>query len=114
MVDRTPQEFGGVPDGLTDSTAAVQAAIDAAGPSGDDVVIAGGVFRISAQLHCPHDALRIKGDGGIQAMAGAWSSQAAIMEITGTGVIVDGDGLLLDQANLIPAATACVELAPSG
>lgn len=106
MVDRTPQEFGGVPDGLTDSTAAVQAAIDAAGPSGNDVVIAGGVFRISDQLNCPHGALRIKGNGGIQAMAGTWSSQAAILEITGSGVILDGDGLLLDQANLIPSGNS--------
>jgi hypothetical protein len=103
MVDRTPQEFGGVPDGATDSTAAIQAAIDAAGTSGDDVVIAGGIFRTSGQLSCPHDALRIKGDGGIRAMAGAWPSQAAILEITGTGVLVEGDGLLLDQANLIPS-----------
>lgn len=103
MVDRTPQEFGGVPDGLTDSTAAIQAAIDAAGPAGDDVVFAGGIFRTSDQLNCPHDALRIKGDGGIQAMAGAWSAQGAILEITGTGVIVEGDGLLLDQSGLIPS-----------
>lgn len=103
MVDRTPQEFGGVPDGVTDSTAAIQAAIDAAGPSGDDVVITGGVFRTSNQLNCPHDDLRIKGDGGIQAMAGTWPSQASILEITGTGVVVDGDGLLLDQANVIPS-----------
>lgn len=103
MVDRTPQEFGGVPDGVTDSTAAIQAALDAAGASGDDVVIAGGVFRASDQLNCPHDALRIKGDGGIRAIAGSWSSGAAILEITGTGVVVDGDGLLLDQANLIPS-----------
>ena len=105
MVDRTPQEFGGVPDGVTDSTAAIQAAIDAAGPSGD-VVIAGGVFRISEQLSCPHDALRIKGDGGIQAMAGTWPSLAAMLEITGTGVIVEGDGLLLDQANLMPSGNS--------
>jgi hypothetical protein len=103
MVDRTPQEFGGVPDGVTDSTTAIQAAIDAAGPSGDDVVIAGGVFRTSDQLNCPHNGLRIKGDGGIQATAGTWTSQASILEITGTGVIVDGDGLLLDQANVIPS-----------
>jgi hypothetical protein len=106
MVDRTPQEFGGVPDGITDSTAAIQAAIDAAGPSGDDLVIAGGVFRTSSQLNCSHDGLRIKGDGGIRAMAGTWSSQAAILEITGTGVIVDGEGLLLDQADLIPSGNS--------
>lgn len=103
MVDRTPQEFGGVPDGITDSTAAIQAAIDAAGPSGDDVVITGGIFQISDQLDCPHDALRIKGDGGIRATAGDWPSQAAMLEVTGTGVVVEGDGLLLDQANAIPS-----------
>jgi Pectate lyase superfamily protein len=103
MVDRTPQEFGGVPDGVTDSTSAIQAAIDAAGQSGDDVVIAGGVFRTSNQLNCPHDALRIKGDGGIQALGDTWQSQAAILEVTGTGVIVDGDGLLFDQSNVIPS-----------
>jgi hypothetical protein len=102
MVDRTPQEFGGIPDGVTDSTASIQAAIDAAGPSGDDVVIAGGVFRTTGQLNSPHDALRIKGDGGIRAMAGNWSAQAAILKITGTGVVVEGDGLLIDQADVIP------------
>jgi hypothetical protein len=102
MVDRTPQEFGGIPDGVTDSTASIQAAIDAAGPSGDDVVIAGGVFRTTGQLNSPHDALRIKGDGGIRAMAGNWSAKAAILEITGTGVVVEGDGLLIDQADVIP------------
>jgi hypothetical protein len=106
MVDRTPQQFGGVPDGVTDSTAAIQAALDAAAASNDDVVIAGGIFRVSDRLHCPHDALRIKGDGGIRAMPGTWSSQAAMLEITGTGVVVDGDGLLLDQANLVPGGAS--------
>lgn len=114
MVDRTPQEFGGIPDGVTDSTAAIQAAIDAAGPAGDDVVIAGGIFRTSGQLACPHDALRIKGDGGIQAMPGAWPAEAAMLEITGTGVIVDGDGLLFDQANAIPNGAALRGAAASG
>jgi len=102
MVDRTPQEFGGVPDGLSDSTVAIQTAIDAAGSAGDDVLITGGTFRISGQLSCPHDALRIKGDGGIRAMSGAWASQTAMLEVSGTGVVVEGDGLLLDQNNAIP------------
>jgi hypothetical protein len=102
MVDRTPQEFGGVPDGATDSTAAIQAALDAAGSSGDDVVIAGGVFRTSDQLNCPHENLRIRGDGGVRAMFGNWTDQAAILRITAGGVVVEGDGLLLDQGNLIP------------
>jgi hypothetical protein len=114
MVDRTPQEFGGIPDGVTDSTMAIQAAIDAAGPAGDDVIIAGGIFRTSGQLTCPHDALRIRGDGGIQAMPAAWPAQAAMLEITGTGVIVDGDGLLLDQANLIPSGAALRGAGASG
>ena len=114
MVDRTPQEFGGVPDGVTDSTTAIQAAIDAAGPSGDDVMIAGGVFRISAQLSCPHDALRIKGDGGIQAMAGAWPAQAAILEITGPASSSMGTGCCLIRPTSFQAAPAYAGPAPSG
>ena len=102
MVDRTPQEFGGAPDGLSDSTAAIQAAIDAAGPAGDEVVIAGGIFRISDQLNCPHDGLKIKGNGGIQAMTATWSAEAAMLNVTGTGITIEGDGLLLDQGNIIP------------
>jgi Pectate lyase superfamily protein len=104
MADRTPQEFGAVPDGVTDSTAAIQAAIDAAGATGDDLVIAGGAFRTSSQLNCPHDGLRIKGDGTIKAMTGAgiWSPGAAMLEITGTGVMIDGDGLTFDQNDVVP------------
>ena len=104
MADRTPQEFGAVPDGVTDSTVAIRAAIDAAGSAGDDLVIAGGVFWTSGQLDCPHDGLRIQGDGAIKAITGtgAWSPGAAMLEITGTGVMVDGDGLTLDQNDVIP------------
>jgi Pectate lyase superfamily protein len=114
MVDRTPQEFGGIPDGATDSTAAIQAAIDAAGASGDDIVIAGGIFRISGQLSCPHDALRIRGDGGIHTIAGTWPSQAAILQVTGTGVVIDGDGLLLDQGNVIPGGASLRAVGAAG
>ncbi|MGH2990749.1 MAG: hypothetical protein ACRDMA_12990 [Solirubrobacterales bacterium] len=114
MVDRTPQEFGGVPDGTTDSVEAIQAAIDAAGPAGDDVVIAGGIFRTSGQLTCPHDGLRIKGNGGIKATMGNWSAQAALLEITGLGVIVEGDGLILDQDDTVPDGVSVRGLGAAG
>jgi hypothetical protein len=119
MVDRTPQEFGGVPDGVTDSTAAIQAAIDAAGAVGDDVLISGGEFRTSDQLNCPFDGLRIKGDGGIRARVGSWTTHKALLEVTGTGVIVEGNGLTFDQNNIIPGGDSirglgAVGLAVSG
>jgi polygalacturonase len=45
VVDRRPQDFpNGTPDGVTDNTLAIQAAIDAWLP-GDQVVFSGGTFR---------------------------------------------------------------------
>jgi polygalacturonase len=53
MVDRTPQQFpNGDPDGVTDNTAAIQAAINAWQP-GDQVVLSGGTFRIASGLLMP-------------------------------------------------------------
>jgi hypothetical protein len=39
-------------------------------------------------------------------MNGSWSAQDAMLEITGAGVVIEGDGLLLDQNNIIPAGAA--------
>ncbi len=67
MVDRRPQDFpNGTPDGVTDNTQAIQAAIDAWQP-GDQVVIAGGTFRTSGSLTIAQDDLLLKGDGKIRA-----------------------------------------------
>ena len=49
-VDRRPQDFlNGTPNGITDNTLAIQAAIDAGQP-GDQVVLSGGTFRTSNKL----------------------------------------------------------------
>lgn len=101
MVDRIPQQFpGGEPDGASDNTAAIQAAIDAWQP-GDRVVLSGGTFRTSDVLLIPQDGLVLTGDAKVRALAGF--AAATMMEVTGTGVALDTDGLILDQADAISA-----------
>ena len=100
MVDRRPQDFpNGTPDGITDNTAAIQAAIDAWQP-GDQVVISGGTFRTSGVLVIDQDGLLLRGDGEIQALSG-FPDNSALLEVSGTGVTLDTDGLELDQADLM-------------
>lgn len=100
MVDRRPQDFpNGTPDGITDNTVAIQAAIDAWQP-GDQVVIAGGTFRTSDKLVISQDDLLLKGDGEIRALSG-FPANSALVEVTGTGVVFDTDALELDQADVM-------------
>ena len=78
MVDRRPQDFpSGTPDGVSDNTAAIQAAIDA-WQSGDQVIISGGTFRTSAPLAIGQNGLLLKGDGAIKARAVAHTSSSRI------------------------------------
>ncbi len=102
MVDRRPQDYNfpnGVPNGTTDNTVAIQAAIDAWLP-GDRVVISGGIFRTSDQLAIGQDGLLLQGDGQIRALSG-FPADSALLEVTGTSVVVDTDGLTLDQADVM-------------
>ena len=100
MVDRRPQDFpNGTPDGTTDNTLAIQAAIDAWQP-GDRVVISGGVFRTSDKLAIGQNGLVLKGDGQVQALP-AFAANSSLIEVTGTGVLFDTDGLTLDQADVM-------------
>lgn len=101
MVDRTPQQFpDGNPDGVTDNTAAVQAAIDAWQP-GDQVVLSGGTFRVAERLLIPYHGLIIRGDAIVRAMDGF--SGSTMIAVSGHAVVFDGDGLQLDQADKIPS-----------
>ena len=101
MVDRRPQDFpDGTPDGTTDNTTAIQAAIDAWQP-GDQVIISGGTFRTSNKLVISQNGLLLRGDGKIRARS-VFPANSALLEVTGTGVVLDTDGLELDQADVDP------------
>jgi hypothetical protein len=98
VVDRRPQDFpNGTPDGITDNTLAIQAAIDAWQP-GDQVVISGGTFRTSSQLVISQDGLLLKGNGKIRARS-SFPQNSALLEISGASITLDTDGLILDQAD---------------
>jgi Right handed beta helix region len=100
VVDRRPQDFpNGTPNGVTDNTAAIQAAINAWQP-GDQVIISGGTFRTSNKLVISQNGLLLKGDGEIRALS-AFPASSALLEVTGTGVVLDTDGLELDQADVM-------------
>lgn len=112
MVDRTPQQFpNGVPDGSTDNTAAIQAAIDAWQP-GDRVVLSGGIFRSTSPLLIPDDDLIITGDAILRAKSGF--SGTTMIAVTGHGVRLDADGLQLDQADAIANGVTIVADAAVG
>ena len=100
MVDRRPQDFpNGTPNGIADNTLAIQAAIDAWQP-GDQVVLSGGTFRTSNKLLISANNLTVRGDGAIRALS-SFPSNSALLEVTGTGVLFDTDGLTLDQADVL-------------
>ncbi|HEX6143359.1 MAG TPA: hypothetical protein VFZ01_11605 [Geminicoccaceae bacterium] len=106
MVDRTPQQFAnGTPDGLTDNTAAIQAAIDLWQP-GDQVVLSGGQFRVTAPLAITSPGLVLRGDAAVKAKSGFAGS--VMLGVAAPGVVIDGDGLLLDQADVIVSGASVV------
>jgi hypothetical protein len=100
VADRRPQDFfNGTPDGITDNTAAIQAAIDAWQP-GDQVVISGGTFRTSDVLAIAQDDLLLKGDGEILALP-TFPANSTLFQVNSIGVAFDTDGLELDQADVM-------------
>jgi hypothetical protein len=105
MVDRRPQDFpNGTPNGVTDNTVAIQAAINAWQP-GDRVIISGGTFRTSNRLIISQNGLLLKGDGKIRALSG-FPANSALIDVTGTGVVFDADGLELDQADVMASGNS--------
>lgn len=103
MVDRTPQQFGAVPDGLTDATGAIQAAINASAP-GDRLIVSGGSFAIGSRLLIAASQITILGDGRLVALAGF--ADTTLIEVQGQQVVFDTDGLELDQSGLVAAGVS--------
>jgi hypothetical protein len=113
VVDRRPQDFpNGTPDGVTDNTAAIQAAIVAWQP-GDQVIISGGTFRTSNKLVISQNGLLLKGDGEIRARS-VFPANSALVEVTGIGVVLDTDGLELDQADVMVGGKSIRALGAAG
>jgi hypothetical protein len=91
-----PQAYGARPDGKSDSTHAIQAAIDAAGRSGGQVRIEGGRFCISDQLAIRWPGLALVGDGTIRAAPDFdRTPRRPMLEVTAADVRIEG--LTLDQ-----------------
>ncbi len=70
VLDVTHPRFGADPTGVTDSTVAIQAAIDAVGAAGGGTVhLPEGLYTVSPQddsravLHIPHDDVLLRGEG---------------------------------------------------
>ncbi len=64
VFDVTASEFGADDSGVDDCTAAIQAAIDAAGAEGGGTVqIPAGTYRIEGLIHLRHDRTVIRGAG---------------------------------------------------
>jgi hypothetical protein len=90
-------DYGADPTGNTDSAAAIQAAIDAAGtnsPTGGAVYIPTGYFRCESQLAVPYQGVQIYGDGRYGSRIHAVHTDPAIINLKG-GVHCTLNGLQL-------------------
>jgi hypothetical protein len=95
-----PQEFGGLPDGASDSTGAIRRAIEAVGPAGGWVLIEGGTFCITDQIDLRWPQLAIFGDGALKAGGNElWVEHKAMLEVSAPGVRIEG--ITLDQDDRI-------------
>ena len=73
-----PQDFGAVGDGITDDTAAIQAALDAAS-SGGVVLFPRGIYLVSAGLTCPYSGVILQGVGGVSGKEGYTPVNGAVL-----------------------------------
>jgi hypothetical protein len=120
------KDYGAVGDGVTDDTAAIQAALDAAAAAGGEVVVPRGVYLISDTLSIlSYVLLRGEGEGSVLRLslaAAAWQptgTKAAVTMLGAVGaglrdVLIDGQGAArtedrkLSQVVVLAAAQRCV------
>ncbi len=96
MTAINPLDFGAVADGQADATAALQAALDKAGETGDEVFLPAGQYRIEGSLFVPLGV----------ALAGTWQAPHHSQGLKGTVLLAYGGRGSAEGAALI-------ELGPS-
>jgi len=100
------KDFGAVGNGVTDDTAAIQAAINAA-PADSIVFFPPGQYNISAQIVINKSQLHLLGAGIGSTSIGQNANNAAIFNVTGDYNQIDGFSLIYG-ANAISGATAII------
>lgn len=110
----TDPEFGAVGDGVTDDTAALQSAIDAA-VKGTMIHVPQGLYRITSTLTMSTDGVTMRSfSGGMRNTSGKTeitfdgSAGDTMLEITGQEIVLDG--LLWDGEGV---AAICIDYIPN-
>ena len=60
------RDYGAKGDGVTDDTAAIQAAINAAATNSKTISVPAGTYRITSTLYIPHSNVRLLGEGFVK------------------------------------------------
>ena len=86
------KDFGAVGDGVTDDTAAIQAAIDYAISSGIEVVIPKGEYKVTSTLLADHTKISDKNGIGIRGLGASFRDSRIVYSGTGYALDCSGDG----------------------
>jgi hypothetical protein len=84
----TPQEFGAAGDGRHDDTAAIQAAVNAAGSPSDTVYIPKATYIVSATINITQP-VHILGDGPLSSIIKTTASKGDVLSVSANGVKIE-------------------------
>ena len=84
----TPQEFGAAGDGYHDDTAAIQAAVNAAGSPSDTVYIPKATYIVSATINITQP-VHILGDGPLSSIIKTTASKGDVLSVSASGVKIE-------------------------
>jgi hypothetical protein len=95
------KDFGAVGDGVTDDTAAIQAAITSLGNNGGSIYIPASNYKISS-------AININNQNGVKIFGDGYKSTIVLDSTTSNGIVVSGTstGTILDSFWLVGSASA--------